>query len=81
MRTTLDIADPVLEDVRRIQEREGGTLGEVVTGLLTEGLAARRRGEAKPRLRWIAKDLGARVDLRDKDALWAVLDGELLGRR
>lgn len=82
MRTTVDISDPVLADVRKLQEREGGSLGEVVSRLLTEGLAA-RRGKAKqrPKLEWNARDLGARVDVRDKEALWAMLDREtLVGR-
>lgn len=84
MRTTVDIADPVLEDVRRLQERQGGTLGAVVTELLAEGLAVRKRrnrDEARPQLAWTAKDLGARVDLRDKEALWRVLDEETLDGR
>lgn len=76
MRTTLDIADPVLDDVRRVQQKERKTLGQVVTELIAEGLAARRSGEAPRELRWIAKPLGARFDLRDKDALWAALDRE-----
>jgi hypothetical protein len=74
MRTTVDIAAPVLDDVRRLQQREGKTLGEVVTELIAEGLAA-RRGESEPReFRWIAKHLGTGIDLRDKDALWEILD-------
>ena len=81
MRTTLDIVDPVLAEVKREQKREGKTLGEVVSELLAEGLAARkRRGQtAGPRrLRWVAKDLQCRIDLRDKEALWALLDREAL---
>lgn len=76
MRTTVDIADPVLEDVRREQERQGKTLGQVISELLADGLAV-RRGATEPReFRWIAKHLGTGIDLRDKDALWAALDGE-----
>lgn len=74
MRTTVDIADPVLDDVRRLQEREGKTLGEVVTELIAEGLAARRMEREPKDLHWIAKHLGAGIDLRDKDALWEILD-------
>jgi len=78
MRTTIDISDPVLADVRKVQEREGGSLGEVVSRLLTEGLAAYRgRRKSRPtRLEWTARDLGARIDVRDKEALWAMLDRE-----
>lgn len=80
MRTTVDIASPVLADVKRVQKREGKALGEVISELLAEGLAARRRDEPRPPLSWVAKDLGARIDLRDKEALWAALDRETLGR-
>lgn len=78
MRTTIDISDPVLADVRKVQQREGGSLGEVVSRLLTDGLAIHRaKDKAKhPQLRWTAKSLGARIDVRDKEALWAILDGE-----
>jgi Arc/MetJ family transcription regulator len=79
MRTTINIADPVLAEVRREQAREGKALGDVVSELLAEGLAARRRqkGAGRPRkLRWVAKNLRSRIDLRDKEALWLLLDRE-----
>ena len=77
MRTTIDIADPVLADVRRLQEKEGRSIGALVSELVAEGLAARKRRSApRPELRWTARDLQPKVDLRDKDALWAVLDRE-----
>lgn len=83
MRTTIDIVDPVLAEVRREQKRAGKTLGEVVSELLAEGLAARhQRTKAAPpqKLQWVAKDLGCRIDLRDKEALWDLLDREAQGR-
>ena len=82
MRTTIDIVDPVLAEVRREKERAGKTLGEVVSELLAEGLAARARQDQaahRQKLRWVAKDLRCRIDLRDKEALWALLDREALG--
>jgi hypothetical protein len=85
MRTTIDIADPVLEEVRRLQqEEEGKSLGALVSELLAEGLAAhRRRGTKKPpAFRWLSKSMGARIDLTDKEAVWEVLDaGDGLVRR
>ena len=81
MRTTVDIADPVLADVRRLQARAGKSLGEVITELLAEGLAARQREEPRTELQWIAKDLGARIDLREKEAIWALLDRDTIEGR
>jgi hypothetical protein len=83
MRTTVDIADPILADVRRVQKSEGKALGEVVSELIAEGLAARGRTRkaSRPRkLQWVTRDLGSRVDLRDKEALWTLLDSEALRR-
>lgn len=75
MRTTIDIDDPILRDLKRLQQREGNSLGRLVSDLLAQALAARRAGPAEPaRFEWASKALGARVDLRDKDALLDALD-------
>ena len=81
MRTTVDIVDPILADVKREQEREGKSLGEVVSELLAEGLAARssrNQGGPQQTLQWVSKNLECRIDLRDKEALWMLLDREAL---
>jgi hypothetical protein len=74
-RTTLDIDDPVLEEVKRLKEREGRSLGQVVSHLLSEALSLRRsKKSTASRLVWKAQPMGARVDLTDKDALYALLE-------
>jgi hypothetical protein len=73
MRTTLDIDAPVLKELRELQRREGGTLGELASRLLAESLARRPRTVARP-LEWTSRPMGARVDLADKDIVYAVLD-------
>ncbi len=77
-RTTLDIADPILGELKQLQAAEGKSLGQLVTELVAEALAGRRRTskvKAAPLLRWHSADMGrAKVDIDDKDALWAVLD-------
>lgn len=74
MRTTLDIEGPVLKDLRALVAKEGGTLGGVASRLLAEALAARRRARPAAAFAWKAKPMGLRVDLDDKDAVYAVLD-------
>lgn len=75
MRTTIDIEGPVLKDLRALAAREGGTLGGVASRLLAEALAARRRARpAAAAFAWKAKPMGLRVDLDDKDAVYAILD-------
>jgi len=73
MRTTLDIEGPVLKELRAIQKREGGTLGHLVSRLLTVALARKGRPDKEP-FRWTTRPMMARVDLADKDALYAILD-------
>jgi hypothetical protein len=74
MRTTLDIETPVLKDLRELQRREGGTMGELVSRLLAEALARRPKRPVAPALDWTARPMGTRVDLADKDVVYAILD-------
>ena len=75
MRTTLDIDDPILKDLKRLQRREGKPLGRLVSDLLAQALAAgRRTSPPTPPFRWIAKPMRARVDLADKHALLDAMD-------
>jgi hypothetical protein len=71
MRTTLDIDDPILKDLRRLQRREGKSLGRLVSDLLAQSLAAQAAGRAAgPRaFAWQSKAMRARVDLSDKQAV------------
>jgi hypothetical protein len=72
-RTTIDIDAQVLRDLKDRQEREGKTLGQLVSELLAAGL----RGEPEPPTQpfiWTTAKLRARVDLTDKDAVYRALD-------
>jgi hypothetical protein len=75
MRTTIDIDAPILKDLKRLQQREGKSLGRLVSDLLAQSLAAHRAGPAAPTpFHWASQAMGARTDLRDKDALRDALD-------
>jgi hypothetical protein len=76
MRTTLDIADPILREVKAIQEREGRSAGSIVSELLAEALA--RRGPSRPRrsFRWTSRPMKPLIELADKEAVYAALDAE-----
>jgi hypothetical protein len=75
MRTTLDIDDPILRDLKRLQQREGKSLGRLVSDLLAQALAAQRGRQAAPTpFRWASQEMRSRIDLRDKDALRDALD-------
>ena len=73
-RTTLDIDASVLRELKRRQQRENKTLGELASELLAKALAEQADEEPTP-LKWTSKPLGLKVDLEDKDAVWAILDG------
>ena len=75
MRTTVDIDEPVLKEVKRLTRREGKALGRVVSELLAESLGRRRaRAPDAPPFAWTSHRMDARVDLADKDAVQAALD-------
>ena len=75
MRTTVDIDEPVLREVKRLTRREGKALGRVVSELLAESLGRRRdQAPCVPAFVWTTRRMDARVDLADKDAVQAVLD-------
>jgi len=74
-RTTLDIDTPLLKELKKMQEKEKKSLGALVSQLVAEALARRSRTREKPReLRWVSRAMGARIDITDKDALYAALD-------
>ena len=74
-RTTLDIDASVLRELKRRQRTEGKTLGELASELLARALAQDRAGEEAAPLAWTSKALGLKVDLEDREAVWAILDG------
>ena len=76
MRTTIDIDDPVLKDLKRLQRREGKALGRLVSDLLALALADRLRDSqpAPPVFKWVTKPMRARVDLADKGAVLDAMD-------
>ena len=74
MRTTINIATPILEELKQIQRKEGGSLGELVSRLLAGALKARESHACDTRLEWVNKPMRARVDLGDKEAVYALLD-------
>ena len=72
-RTTIDIDAAVLRELERRKQREGKTLGRLVSELLAAALA--RQEEPTPKLEWYSQPMRARVDLEDKEAVQRTLDG------
>jgi hypothetical protein len=76
MRTTIDIDDPILREVKVIHEREGRSMGAVVSELLADALARRRPTRSRTPFRWTSRPMNALVDLADKEAVYAALDAD-----
>lgn len=76
MRTTIDIDDPILEDLKRLQRREGKSLGRLVSDLLARALADAQtpKRSPAPAFNWHSRPMKAKIDLADKHALLDALD-------
>ena len=74
MRTTLDIDDPIHRELKRLQVKEGKSLGRLVSDLLARALKEEATSTAASPRSWIARPMGARVNLADKDAVNRILD-------
>ena len=77
MRTTINIDDTVLRELKKIQGEEGRPLGLLVSELLTVALAARKRHATRAAFQWTVQDMGARFDVADRNALEDALDEPL----
>lgn len=78
-RTTMNIEDTVLSELKELQQTEDRPLGDLASELLAEALTARKTKKAKPRpFRWKSWSLGLKIDLRDKETLHRILDQDLL---
>ena len=74
-RTTVNIDQPILDEVKRLAGSERKSLGAAVSELLMEALDRRKRQSGRPEpFRWISKPMGTRVDLSDKEAVYDILD-------
>ena len=78
----MDIDAPLLRDLKRLQKREGQSLGRLVSDLLGEALGERQaRRPEPPAFEWRSRPMAARIDLADKDAVQGALDRDGAGRR
>ena len=74
MRTTLDLDDTVLAELRHRQKREGKSLGQIASELLA--VALEEEPSPPQPLRWETQEMGARVDLEDDEAVRHALDAD-----
>jgi hypothetical protein len=75
-RTTVNIDAPILRELKRLQRKEGKSMGRLISDLVAQTLARMRTEKtvASPKLQWTARQMVAKVDIDDKEAVRAVLD-------
>jgi len=74
MRTTLDIDEPILKDLKRLRKAQGRPMGRIVSDLLAQALATAGDEIRETPFRWHARPMGARVDLADHDAVYDAME-------
>ena len=75
MRITLDIDDPILQNLKQLRKKEGKSMGRLVSDLLAQALRENAGPAAGPPPVWISRPMQARIDLSDKEALHRALAG------
>ena len=76
MRTTINIDDAILRDIKVIRKRERRSMGAVISELLADALARRRRSQSRPPFRWRSRPMKSLVDLTNKEAVDAAMDAD-----
>lgn len=75
MRTTLDLDPTVLRDLKQRAQREGKSLGRVVSEVMSAAMERDApRSQAAP-LAWSSRPMSALVDLEDAEAVRRALAG------
>ncbi len=77
MRTTINIDNPILEELKRLGKSKKKTVSSLVNELLATSLKQhdmKQSSDSKPQLSWNSRPMEALVDIEDKDALFRALD-------
>lgn len=74
MKTTLNIDDSVMAELKREAARQGRTMSEMVETALRLLLRSQRRRETPPALP-VFRSGGTLVDIADRDALYQAMEG------
>jgi len=77
MRTTVNIDEPILKELKAIQQKEGKPLGRLISDLLARVLGEMPSSQpSKKPPQWISKAMGARIDIADREALYKTMERE-----
>lgn len=73
-RTTIDIDNPILKEIKNLQKKDGRSIGKIVSQLLAEALNQQKTTAKAQRFKWASRPMGALLDLSDKDTIYKILD-------
>ena len=73
-RTTIDIDNPILKEIKNLQKKDSRSMGKIVSQLLTEALNQHKTTTKAHRFKWVSRPMKALLDLSDKDTLYKILD-------
>jgi hypothetical protein len=73
-RTTLNLDAPLLQELKKLQKRDGRPLGRIVSDLLAAALSGREPATRREPFRWRSRRMDALVDLEDREAVYVLLD-------
>jgi hypothetical protein len=73
-RTTIDIDNPILKEIKNLQKKDGRSIGKIVSQLLAEALNQQKTTAKAHRFKWASRPMGALLDLSDKDTIYKILD-------
>lgn len=72
----MDLDATVLKELKARAGREGKSLGALISELAAQSLKSDMTSGPKARVRWKSRSMGLKVDLRDKEAVYDLLEGD-----
>lgn len=73
-KTTVDIDDRLLREVRALSHKNGLSIKETLERLIASGLSTIHQKPREKKLTWKMSPSAALVDIRDKDALYRAIE-------
>ena len=74
-RTTVDLDATVLKELKARATEEGRSLGALLSELAAQALKSQSSPVPQTKVRWRSRSMGLKVDLRDKEAIFDLLEG------
>jgi len=73
-RTTIDIDDPLLNEIKAIQKRDGRSMGKIVSQFPAGALIKQKASAKTSKFKWNSRPMRSHVDLTDKEEVYRILD-------